>query len=137
MGMTAQGPTQGPGTRTIVTIADGVRAVRVEQPTSPLPQSLDQLLARLTVTDRQPFVELGGPRRECADEVHDYQPWLAGIFAGLELRLYRCPFCSVVEVRDQSLDLLPGVQPGRGGPRRRNEVLGWYAGARAAGRTFM
>lgn len=121
--------------RTAVTIADGVRAVRVEAP-SPLPASLDQLLARLLVTDKQPLVDVG-TRRECTDEQHDYRPWLAGVYAGLELRLWRCSFCGTVEVRDMSLDLLPGIAAGRGGPRRRNEVLGWYSGARPAGRTYL
>jgi hypothetical protein len=121
--------------RTVVTIADGVRAVRVEAVPSPLPPSLDQLLTRLAVTDRQPFVDLG-TRRDCTDEQHDYRPWLAGVFAGLELRLYRCPYCTTVEVRDMTLDLLPGVRPGRGGPRRRNDVIGWYSGNRPSGREY-
>lgn len=128
-------PAATPAGRTLVTIADGVRAVRLEQ-VSPLPPSLDQLLVRLAVTDRQPFVA-HGTRRDCTDEQHDFRPWLAGVFAGLELRLWRCPFCTTVEVRDVSLDLLTGLTPGRGGPRRRNEVLGWYSGVRPAGRTFI
>lgn len=121
--------------RTVVTIADGVRAFRIDAP-SPLPGSLDALLANLTVTARVPLFAPAGTRRECTEERHDYRAWLAGIYAGLELSLRRCGYCGVVEVRDTSFDLLPGVTPGRGGPRRRNAVLGWYAGARPAGRTY-
>src|SRR5574338_970742 len=112
------------GTRTAVTVADGVRAFRVEAP-SPLPPTLDLLLGGIAVTARQPFVAVG-TRRDCTDEQHDFRPWLAGVYAGLELRLLRCPFCGTVAVWDVSLDLLPGIAPGRSGPRRRSVGLGWY-----------
>lgn len=132
--MHRNGRAQAPA-RTIVTVADGVRAVRVEA-VSPLPGSLDQLLSRLVVTEKRPAFDRG-TRRDCTDEQHEFNPWLVGIYVGLTLRLNRCPWCGTVEVRDQSLDLLPGLVPGRGGPRRRDELLGWYAGKRPAGRIHL
>ena len=122
-------------TRTAVTIADGVRAIRVEAP-SPLPPSLDLLLSGLRVTDRRPYFARG-TRRDCTDELHDWEPWLVGTYAGLVLRLSRCAWCATVEVRDISLDLLPGLQPGRPGPRQRDELLGWYSGTRPDGRVYL
>lgn len=122
--------------RTAVTIADGVRAIRVEAP-SPLPASLDLLLSRLLVTTKQPYFAARGTRQACTDEQHEYVPWLAGIYVGLDLRLSRCLWCGVVEVRDTSLDLLPGLAPGRGGPRRRDAIVGWYSGNRPDGRTYL
>jgi hypothetical protein len=122
-------------TRTAVTIADGVRAIKVDAP-SPLPPSLDLLLSRLLVTGKRPYFARG-TRRDCTDEQHDWAPWLDGIYAGLALRLNRCVWCGTVEVRDQSLDLLPGLAAGRGGPRQRDELLGWYAGSRPDGRVYL
>lgn len=121
--------------RTAVTVADGVRAIRVES-SSPLPPSLEILLRHLLVTAKHPYIARG-TRRACTDEQHDYSPWLAGVYAGLDIRLARCAWCGTVEVRDVSLDLLPGLVPGRGGPRRRDDVLGWYSGSRPDGRTYL
>lgn len=119
----------------IIAIADGVYA-QVVEPVSPLPPRLDALLAGLTVVRRFP-VRLLGTRRACTDAEHSFSSWMWGVYAGRELRLARCPFCGVVEVRDVSLDILPGAPMGKGGPRRRDAVLGWYAGSRPLGRNYL
>jgi hypothetical protein len=119
----------------IVTIADGVRAAVIEHE-SGLPRTLDGLLGHLLVVESHPY-HARGTRRACTDETHEYTPWLRGVFRGLALRLSRCLFCGCVEVRDQSIDLLPDLPIGRQGPRRRDAGLGWYAGKRAAGRTYL
>lgn len=116
-------------------VADGVMA-QVIQRQSPLPSKLEPLLSGMRVT-AQTNVRLFGARRACTDAEHQFAPWRSGIYAGLELQLALCPFCGVVEVRDVSLDLLPGVSAGRSGPRRRNDVLGWYSGQRQAKRTYL
>ena len=128
-------------------IADGVWAeVRERQL---LPPRLDSLLESFHATTRLPF-RLLGTRQACTDAEHDYQPWLRGIdrdphpaltarsLHGLvELALLRCPFCGCVQVRDQSFDIFdPGLPRGRAAPRRRDDVLGSYAGKRPLGRTY-
>lgn len=121
-------------TGTVVTVADGVKALRVERQ-SPLPRNLEALLGAIVVTRELP-VAIGGTRLACRDD-HDFREWLLGTYAGLALRLARCPHCGTVEVRDVSFDLLPGVRAGRSGPRRRSDVLGWYSGRRSNGRTYL
>jgi nitroreductase len=128
-----------------VRVADGVMAQVIERTgidpvtrreRSPLPSKLEPLLLGLRVTRQFP-AQLFGARRACTDAEHQFEPWRLGVYAGRELRLSLCPFCGVVEVRDVSLDLLPGVSAGRLGPRRRNDVLGWYSGRREGGRTYL
>lgn len=118
-----------------VTISDGVVAQVVER-TPPIPRRLDPLLASIRVLRRWPARILGA-RRACTDAEHAFQPWLDGIYNGLELRLALCPFCGVVEVRDVSLDLIPGLSSGVLEPRRRDDVLGWYSGRRQAARVYL
>lgn len=126
-------------------VADGVMAQVIERAgidpvtlrsRSPLPSKLDPLLLGLRITRQYP-ARLFGARRACTDAEHEFSPWREGIYAGLDLSLALCPFCGVVEVRDVSLDLLPGVRVGHSGPRRRNDVLGWYSGRRQSGRTYL
>jgi hypothetical protein len=119
----------------IVRVADGVFAERIER-VSPLPRRLDPLLAAMTLTRPLP-VSILRTRAACTAAEHALQPWRAGLYRGLELRLALCAFCGVVEVRDVSLDVLPGLAVGQGGPRRRDDLLGWYSGARPAGRTYL
>lgn len=92
------------------------------------------LIESMTAVRFFPFAALG-TRLDCRDQ-HDYRPWVTGVFGTRELELARCRFCEAVEVRDVSLDILPGISAGRGGPRRRSDVLGWYSGSRAAARTY-
>jgi hypothetical protein len=119
---------------TVVTVADGVKALRVERQ-SPLPPNLPALLGAIEVV-RESLVRVVGVRAACKDD-HDYRHWLDGRYAGLSLRLSQCVFCGTVEVRDVSRDLLPGVRTGRLAPRRRSDVLGWYSGRRSNGRQYL
>lgn len=119
---------------TFVTIADGLSA-QVIQRRSPLPQRLDLLLSEIVVYRRFPAAIMG-TRQACTDATHEFAAWLWGTYAGLELKLSLCAFCGVIEVRDISLDILPGAM-GHGSPRRRSDVIGWYTGKRPAGRTYL
>lgn len=119
----------------IITVADGLRAQVLE--VQVLPRTLPQLLGALRLSHLIAEPRVRGTRRACTDGEHEPQPWRTGVWQGRELRLSICPWCGSVEVRDVSLDILPGVQAGLGGPRRRSELLGWYSGKRPRGRTFM
>lgn len=119
---------------TVVTVADGVKALKVERQ-SPLPPNLEALLGSIVVVRSTP-VRVLGTRLACRDD-HDYRHWMDGLYAGLSLRLAACLYCGAVEVRDVSVDLLPGVSTGRIKPRRRSVVLGWYSGRRANARRHL
>ena len=93
---------------------------------------LVEAMTVVRLVDRSPSL---GARLDCRDQ-HAYRLWLTGVYAGRELELRRCLFCEAIEVRDCSLDILPGIRAGRGGPRRRSDVLGWYSGSRANARTY-
>lgn len=115
----------------------GGRVAQVVQVPRFLPPRLDALLAGLLVVERLPRPTLAGFSVECADTDHRLMPWLRGAYAGRELALLTCTHCGAVEVRDVSLDLLPGLRSGHTAPRRRNAVLGWYSGKRRAGRVYL
>ncbi len=117
------------------TIADGLRAQVIER--AILPASLPVLLAQLEAVRETPRPYPAGARAACTAGEHALLPWRAGIWQRRELQLNLCGYCGVVEVRDVSLDLLPGLATGRQAPRRRSDVLGWYAGSRPKGRTYM
>ncbi len=53
-----------------------------------------------------------------------------------QLRLMACQDCGAVQVRDVSVDTLPGLSSGRHAPRRRDHIIGWYAGARPRQRQY-
>jgi hypothetical protein len=118
----------------IIRVGDGEYAEVTERRL--LPPSLDLLLAHLRVTVRYPF-RLVGTVRECTELTHAFGLWLDGTWGTFELRLNRCPFCGTVEVRDISLDYIPGISSGRLDLRRRSDVLGWYSGRRPAGRVHI
>jgi hypothetical protein len=132
----------------IVRIADGVMAEVV--PLLLLHRRLDILLARLAVVKRWPVTILG-TRRACTDLEHDWTLWLRGFDKGadraliassrhgiVDLLLSVCRYCRAVEVRDRSFDVLdPSLPMGRGGPRRRDDILGRYAGSRPGGRQYL
>jgi hypothetical protein len=119
----------------IVRIADGLFAQVVER--TGIPPHLNSashegrtaacrcrpLVEAMTVTRRYP-VRVLGVRADCRDQ-HDYRTSLEGTYDGKDLRLATCIYCGAVEVRDISFDILPGIKAGRGGPRRRSEVMGW------------
>lgn len=117
----------------IIRVGDGEYAEVTERRL--LPPTLDLLLVQLRVTTRYPY-RLVGTIRECTDATHQFGLWLDAGWGAYELRLNRCPFCGTVEVRDISLDFIPGLSTGRLDLRRRSTVLGWYSGRRPASRTY-
>lgn len=117
----------------IVKVGDGEYAEVSERRV--LPATLDLLLLALRVTASYPFRRLG-TIAECTAADHIFAPWLDARWGAYDLRLNRCPFCGTVEVRDVSLDFIPGLSHGRLDLRRRSKVLGWYSGRRPAGRTY-
>jgi hypothetical protein len=129
------------------TIADGLRAQVIEV-TGVIPPHLNAASheGRMASCPCRPLVEsmqrvkthqvrVLGIRADCRDQ-HDYRPSMTGVYRGMDLLLSTCVFCGAVEIRDVSYDILPGLQAGRGGPRRRSDVLGWYSGIRANARTY-
>jgi hypothetical protein len=115
----------------IVRIADGLFAEVVDR-SAVLPPHLEPLLNAMRGVCEVPGVVLYRTRRACMENEHALQPWRQGVYRSVELRLSLCAFCGAVEVRDVSLDILPiSTQK-----RRRDAVLGWYAGRRPAGRTY-
>lgn len=113
------------------------RKAQVVEMRSELPPTLDVLLGALTVVASFPKPRVGGFARACADQDHDFVRWLAGMAIGRELRLSMCVHCGTVEVRDVSLDRRSGLPTGGQELRRRDAVLGWYSGKRAAGRVYL
>jgi hypothetical protein len=134
----------------IVTI-DGRRVMVFDRP-KPIPPTLALMLDGGRDRSGRPWIPLRvtrryglrlglGPSLLCATDDHRMTPWLEGVHAGSDgivrdLRLLACPDCGAVCVRDVSIDSLPGARPGRMAPRRRDNVVGWYSGARARGRTY-
>ena len=55
----------------------------------------------------------------------------------VELMLTMCSDCGAVEVRDVSYHAPAGLARAALAPRRRSDVLGWYAGARPGGRVYL
>ncbi|MCC6619465.1 MAG: hypothetical protein IT341_10565 [Chloroflexi bacterium] len=117
----------------IVKVGDGEYAEVM--PARPMPATLDLLLLHFTARTEYPF-RLVGTLRECTDSTHVFSPWLDGRWGLYELRLNRCPFCGTVEVRDVSLDFIPGLSSSSLPLRRRDQLLCWYSGRRPAGRTY-
>lgn len=116
-------------------LADGVIALVIERP-SVLPPTLDALLATIAVVERL-AIRVSGFAKACADVDHRLVPWVKGHLAGRDLRLAMCADCGVVEVRDVSVDRLPGLGAGvRLAPRRRDDLIGWYTGPRPANRIY-
>lgn len=129
---------------------EGVR-VRVIERNPPIPPSLALLLnggrgpdGRLwqpvRVAMRWPLV-LGGARAECVQQDHRLRPWVEGFHSGSDglaryLSLQACADCGAVCVRDRSVDTLDGLSAGRRPLRRRDEVIGWYSGARRNQRVY-
>lgn len=151
-----------PAPATFVRVADGVHAQVIQRPqllpahlTSSAHEGrmascrceplLEQLLARQVWR-----VAPRGARAACTAEEHELQPLRAGVWPDapaalaqqavnglVELLLTMCGWCGAVEVRDVSFHRLAGLRGGVLAPRRRSDLLGWYAGARPGGRIFM
>lgn len=117
----------------IVRVADGLVAEVVER--TILPRRLESLLGELRLVRTRPARVLG-TRRSCGDGEHDLALWRVGVWRDREVRLALCAYCGAIEVRDISLDILADELVGRGGPRRRSDVLGWYSGKRPLGREY-
>lgn len=130
-----------------VRIADGVVAQVITRQL--LPPTLDKLLASLFLITDRPLI-VSGTRRACTEGEHDLRPWRTGLWRGaptgltsrsatgvVSVALRQCAFCGVVEVRDTSPHVMFGVGSGSAAHRHLNDLLGWYAGKRPLGRTFL
>lgn len=136
----------------------GGRVVLVVERKPPIPPSLELLLSGgrddsgrrwlpLRVAVRRPL-RLGGAAASClasssGDPARDHRLglWLEGPYVCADgivrvLSLHACTDCGAVCVRDRSFDELPGLSAGRRPPRRRDEVIGWYSGARPRDRVY-
>lgn len=117
------------------------RPTLVVETRPPLPPKMPDLLTALRgVTYRADFAPAGA-RAACEMRLHRFQRFREGRHLGLDgvlrdLRLEMCADCGAVCVRDISYDRLPGLQAGRGGPARRDLLLGWYSGARRNQREY-
>lgn len=147
---------------TFATVADGVRAQVVRREYL-LPAHLDTrahegrgarcpcqpLLQQLQIVRQWPTT-VAGTREACTQEQHELVPFLVGMWPGapasLRLQAYhgrvditvtRCRWCGAIEVRDTSFHAPAGLRLGALTPRRRSEVLGWYAGSRPRGRLHL
>lgn len=145
---------------TIVRIADGVWA-QAEDRSAALPPHLDTdahvgrtkpcyprggtcrpLVSAMAGVREYPVV-MRGTRLACRDR-HDYGLRMTGRYGGLDLRLYMCRFCQVIEVRDVSRDLIVDEDPSgrrlyitpQAKARRKDAVLGHYSGRRSLGRVY-
>lgn len=116
-------------------IVDGRMAMVVPPRPPIIPRTLDLLLGALRNVTRNPVI-VGGASIDCGDGRHRLALWLSGTYGALALRLFVCLDCETVEVRDVSLDSIVGAPQGRQGPKRGNELLGWYSGRRPNGRRY-
>lgn len=124
-----------------VAIIEGQQTLIVER-RPPLQGKLDGLLAALTHISVANDIRPAGTRRACeVDRDHRFGVLRQGRHVGLDgivrdLRVLMCLDCGAVQVRDVSLDALPGLPTGGQALRRRDAVLGWYSGKRIAGREY-
>lgn len=123
----------------------------VVEKTPPLPQRLDALLAGMfQIFYRDEGIRPKGARAQCEQRQHTMRRLREGRYVcsdGIvrDLRVELCIYCEAACVRDisfQRLDEMDGGHPsdralhGRGGPVRRNRIIGWYSGKRRAGREY-
>jgi hypothetical protein len=120
---------------------EGRRTTVVERE-PPLPRKLDQLIGQLFAVSVSVDITPTGPAAACETlRSHRFTTIREGRHFGTDrvlrdLRLQMCADCGAVCVRDVSYDRLGGLPVGRGGPRRRDLILGWYSGARRGGRQY-
>jgi hypothetical protein len=158
----ALGRTPEPVPTLFATVADGVRAQVVHREHL-LPPHLSTrahegraascpchpLLEQLQI-GRQWSTTVAGTREACTQEQHELVPFLVGTWPGapealrlqayrgrVDLTLTRCRWCGAIEVRDTSFHAPAGLRLGSLTPRRRSDVLGWYAGSRPRGRVHL
>jgi len=126
---------RGAVTSTRAAIIEGQQVTVVERKPM-LPRKLDDLLAAMIVT-RAYRVRLRGFRRDCdVLREHPFVPLREGRFMGTEILVAICPYCEAVCVRDVGFDVIERGIVARGGPQRRDEIIGWYSGKRPAGREY-
>lgn len=122
---------------------EGQRVLVVDRK-PPLPRKFPDLLHAMFVSQRWDRPHGSGPSSLCDTREHRMRNLVAGRHVGLDgvvrdLVVQMCADCEAVCVRDVSLDVAVDgerVPQGHGGPRRRNEILGWYSGKRRAGREY-
>lgn len=119
---------------------EGQRTTVVERK-PPLPSKLDQLIGSLFAVTLSVDITPSGAAAACEQRNHPFTTIREGRHFGSDrvlrdLRIQMCPHCGAVCVRDVSFDRLGGLPVGRGGPRRRDLILGWYSGSRRAGRQY-
>lgn len=128
------------------TVIEGETVLVIER-RPPLPRKLDALLASPGM--RVFPVRVTGWRSDCGAQLHRLVSLAEGTYRGpdglrRDLRIQMCADCESVCVRDVSIDTLAHLDPtGRGSlrpsrltPRRRDEVMGWYTGARRNQREY-
>lgn len=119
---------------------EGQRTTVVErQP--PLPPKLDQLIGSLFAVTTSVDITPSGASAMCEQRSHPFTTIREGRHFGSDrvlrdLLIQMCPYCGAVCVRDVSFDRLGGLPTGRGGPARRDLILGWYSGKRRDGRSY-
>lgn len=134
------------------------RTVMVRERPRPIPPTLALLVeggrdargvrySPLRTVLREPL-RLGGASSACSassngDAVanHRLRRWLEGFHLGTDgisryLSLHACADCGAVCVRDRSFDELERAPAGRRPLRRKDEVIGWYSGARPGRRVY-
>lgn len=142
------------------------RTVLVRDRAKPIPPSLRLLIEGgrddrgvlhhpIRQSVREPL-RLGGAASACAGSSngdpalnHRLRRWLEGFHVGTDgvsryLSLHACADCGAVCVRDRSFDSLASLSgdqrdersAGRRPLRRRDEVIGWYSGARPKARVY-
>jgi hypothetical protein len=118
------------------------RTVLVVERTPPLQANLDGLLRSMFAVTRREDIRPTGAAAQCERaNLHRWAVLREGRHYGLDrtlrdISVEMCRDCGSVMVRDVSFDRLPGLRVGASGARRRNVILGWYTGQRAAGRTY-
>lgn len=123
------------------------QTVLVIEPPKVLPGTLDLLLRHLVNVTYRVDPVLGGTATHCDERTHRLALFRRGrLFAPqgelLDLELDMCIDCGAVKVRDVSRDSISHHVDGRLrnaprlAPRRRNETLGWYTGARRRNREY-
>lgn len=127
-----------------IAVIEGEKVLVFDAP-SVLPASLGGLLTQLRVTFRDDWTP-GGMSTLCMLRDHRLRKFREGRYLGSDglvrdLRLFMCQDCETVCVRDVSIDSLEQAvgTPRRRSvlePRRRNEIIGWYSGARRNQRIY-
>lgn len=118
------------------------RDVVVVRRQPPLPRRLDTLLSLIYQVSVREDIRPAGATASCEVlRTHRFAVLREGRYLGpdqivRDLRVTMCRDCGAACVRDVSVDSLDGLPSGRGGPARRDLILGWYSGARRGQRQY-